>query len=277
MQSLHCVSIRLIWQLYPWISCVASTADSPPYNSAICTWDRSQGPGHCWGGLTPLARGKACEFPWVLMACAADIRRAAWIGVLTNGATDGLWAIAEHTDSWRYWRASGGQWTAKCTVHWRLARLTLSRPDWANWPKTRERSNWRERRLTGRRPVSWLTGRRRGNERPTGRRLENKATCYDPMRGDHELETDDSAADANRWQEGPRPGRTAWAEWPSRTQPWTGRATMTQASRCRRAGGWDHGDASDWHWTWLRRLRTQTRMTGARQATEQTTWRATQH
>ena len=140
MQSLHCVSIRLIWQLYPWISCVASTADSPPYNSAICTWDRSQGPGHCWGGLTPLARGKACEFPWVLMACAADIRRAAWHCALTTGATNiiqaGLSQLAEDARTKQLTREA---------ADWQKTRQLTDRPKtWerkANGPKTREQSD----------------------------------------------------------------------------------------------------------------------------------------
>ena len=57
----------------------ATTARPGPIRITPCNMHRGQIPGHCRGGLTPLARLKAFESQWVLTAgaAAADILRAA--------------------------------------------------------------------------------------------------------------------------------------------------------------------------------------------------------
>ena len=68
-------------------------------------------------------------------------------------------------------------------------------------------------------------------------RLRTIQSRFVGTRGDHELETHDSAAEASLWQAGPWPGHTSWALWPSRTRPRTGSTTVrTQAS------------LADWPW-----------------------------
>ena len=66
-----------------------------------CNMQRGQVPGHFWSRVLLVALLKAWEQQWMLTVGAADFRRAAWIGVLKAGATDSLWAIAEHTNGWR--------------------------------------------------------------------------------------------------------------------------------------------------------------------------------
>ena len=55
----------------------ATTVRPGPSRIPPCDMHQGQVPGHCGGGLIPLARLKACESPWVLTAGIADILRTA--------------------------------------------------------------------------------------------------------------------------------------------------------------------------------------------------------
>ena len=55
----------------------ATTTRPGPTRILPCNMHRGQVPDHCGGGLTPLARLKACESQCVLTGGAVDILRAA--------------------------------------------------------------------------------------------------------------------------------------------------------------------------------------------------------
>ena len=144
---------------------------------AICTGDRYQ--VTAGGGYRSLARLKACDPPWVLTAGTADIRRA---GVLTAGTTGGSEPPRILT-----------------TGVTNIAQSGLSLGHSASGPS---------KAIAGAAADSAVTSQ------PTeGHRAKEAKTRRLGARGDYEIETDDSAADASCWQAGPRPDHTTGTKW----------------------------------------------------------------
>ena len=88
--------------------------------------------------------------------------------------------------------------------------------------------------------------------------IEDTWTKWMGTRGDDELESDVTTANARRWQGGPQPGSTDWPQWPPQALPRQAAPQRLKQHGGQRTGDSDHCDSSDSQQAWLKLSRKQT-------------------